>query len=252
MQSKTGKLKGKIGSFAKEREEFEQKRKQLQEEMAKQKQNMGKIRKSIRHNDIKLDPSMENDDETESNADDDVSIGPRKSRPSSRLMPSKSFRPSQTDSSEHSYRKTPIPTGPKISDWCYTNDDSPPPVIKAQDMYEEVRFLGRGAYGTVDLVKNREDNRLYAVKSMLITSKSEETQYMHEVTIMKSNRHPYVVQIHDVFLIAQPRRLFMVLHYCEGGDLGKVISHASKTNTPISESNILKWMCQVSSGHAVW
>lgn len=45
--TKAGKLRGKIGTFAREREEFEQKKKELQEEMMKEKQNMGRIRRGM-------------------------------------------------------------------------------------------------------------------------------------------------------------------------------------------------------------
>jgi hypothetical protein len=147
MNTKAGKLRGKLGSFAKEREEFEQKKKELEEEMFREKQNMGKIRKGLRGNDLNL--------ETHS-IDDDDGVNRRN-------RSSKNLKNSLTDSSTELLLKAPpIPSGPKISDWCYIGPlDSAPPVIKCQELYEDVRFLGRGAYGTVDLVKNREDNRLY-------------------------------------------------------------------------------------------
>jgi hypothetical protein len=55
-----------------------------------------------------------------------------------------------------------IPSGSRISDWCYTGSlDSAPPVVKTKDIYENVRLLGRGAFGEVNLVKNIEDNKMY-------------------------------------------------------------------------------------------
>lgn len=54
-----------------------------------------------------------------------------------------------------------IPTGPRISDWCFTGAmDSAPPIVKSREMYENIRLLGRGAFGEVNLVKNVEDNKL--------------------------------------------------------------------------------------------
>lgn len=144
MTTKAGKLRGKLGSFAKEREEFEQKKKELEEQMHREKQNMGKIRRGLRGNDLNLETTDE----------DDEYYGKR-------VKNSKSVKNSQNDSTDQLLKAPPIPSGPKISDWCYVGPlDSSPPVIKSQELYEEVRFLGRGAYGTVDLVKNREDNKL--------------------------------------------------------------------------------------------
>lgn len=146
MNSKAGKLRGKLGSFAKEREEFEQKKRELEEEMHREKQNMGKIRKGLRGNDLNLD-THQNDE------DDDNAV--------KRVRSMRNQKNAQSESSDQLLKAPPIPSGPKISDWCYIGAiDSSPPLVKSQELYEEVRFLGRGAYGTVDLVKNREDNKL--------------------------------------------------------------------------------------------
>ena len=54
-----------------------------------------------------------------------------------------------------------MPTGPRVSDWCFTSSfDSMPPVVKSRELYENVRLLGRGSFGEVNLVKNVEDNKL--------------------------------------------------------------------------------------------
>ena len=155
MSSKAGKLRGKLGSFAKEREEFEQKKRELQGEMDKEKQNMGKIRKGLRGNDLKIQ-SNDSDDGAGSNVEEE--IGGRRIRG---LKPRKSAAETLTISTECLPKMPPIPTGSRLSDWAYTGTvDSSPPVLKQQELYEEVRFLGRGAYGTVDLVKNRDNNVL--------------------------------------------------------------------------------------------
>jgi hypothetical protein len=54
-----------------------------------------------------------------------------------------------------------IPSGQRVSDWCFTGSlDTTPPVVKNYDLYETVRLLGRGAFGDVNLVKNKDDNKL--------------------------------------------------------------------------------------------
>eukprot|EP01042_Synura_sphagnicola_P003026 gene3026-3710_t len=35
------------------------------------------------------------------------------------------------------------------------------------------------------------------------------------------------------------------MHFCEAGDLGKTIAHAQKTNNPLPEAQILRWIPQL-------
>mmetsp|Transcript_23197 Transcript_23197/g.34028 ORF Transcript_23197/g.34028 Transcript_23197/m.34028 type:complete len:974 (+) Transcript_23197:241-3162(+) len=234
--SKAGKLRGKIGAFAREREEFEQKKRELQEEMNKEKHNMGKIRKGMRGNDIKMDT------ETDDVSPDENNVPKLQSKKSMRHV----YKSTETPSPDTLAKVPPIPSCPKVSDWAYTGDiNSSPPVVKSQELYEDVRFLGRGSYGTVDLVKNREDNRLYASKTLLLQHKSEEKAFLHEVKYLRAHRHPFIVHLHDVFMSIHPKKVFLIMHYCEGGDLGKVITMTERNKTFLQENQVLKWISQV-------
>jgi hypothetical protein len=146
--SKAGKLKGKLGAFAKEREEFEQKRKELQHEMAVEKHNMGMIRKGKTH-EMKLDGD-ENDFEEHEHV----------SRKASVKITGKITAKGSHEVADNT-KNVIMPSGSRLSDWCYTSDlDSMPPTIKSQTLYEEIRFIGRGAFGNVDLYKNIDDSKL--------------------------------------------------------------------------------------------
>lgn len=66
--------------------------------------------------------------------------------------------------SNQNLRPPAIPSGPKISDWCYTGAlDSQPPTVKSNTLYETIRLLGRGAFGDVNLVKIPGENKLYGL-----------------------------------------------------------------------------------------
>lgn len=70
---------------------------------------------------------------------------------------------STSNMSNQNLRPPAIPSGPKISDWCYTGAlDSQPPTVKANTLYETIRLLGRGAFGDVNLVKIPGENKLYS------------------------------------------------------------------------------------------
>jgi hypothetical protein len=180
MSAQAQKMRSRLAAYAKEREAFEQKKKELDEEMVRSRLNMGKIQKGLRNNEIieePIDISLPNP----------VEPSPKKgSSPSKFATPSSSQkaksrptpRPTNTGRTNRSGAddsKTPrsvadttcppqaviIPSGPRVSEWCYSGQiDSDPPVVKANDIYEVVRLLGRGAFGDVNLVKCTEDNRL--------------------------------------------------------------------------------------------
>ena len=58
--------------------------------------------------------------------------------------------------------QTPIMSiNSRVSDWCYTGAfDSVPPYGKSGDVYDFVRWLGRGSFGEVSLIKSKEENHL--------------------------------------------------------------------------------------------
>ncbi len=97
----------------------------------------------------------------------------------------------------------------------------------------------------------------YASKTLLLQHKSDEKGFLHEVKFLRQHRHPFVIHLHDVFMSTHPRyplypnfltigrKVFLIMHYCEGGDLGKVISMAGKNNQPLQELQVVKWISQV-------
>ena len=275
--TKSDKLKKKMAMIAKEREEYELQKQAMKSDIEYMGQKERDItdnsssRKYPSHNEdefsIKMLPKAKHTESASSRkAEDDDSDTPssvkrfRKRRKShsavtgagsyNRVSPHVSQTTSSTElsfnssTSEHPH---PVPSGKKISDWCYSADpNSIPPVIKGQqNLYVDVRFLGRGAYGTVDLIKNKEENKLYAVKTLLVKGKDDQKAFLHEVKYLR-NRHPFIIHLHDAFITTQPKKVYLVMHYCEGGDLGKVISMAVKGKQPITEVQIFKWLSQIS------
>ena len=121
---------------------------------------------------------------------------------------------------------TAIPTCPRLSDWCYTGPlESMPPVVKEQNLYEVTRLLGRGAFGEVSLAKNKEDNKLFAIKTMLCVQDRNLQEALMEVRYLRLNRHACIIDICDGFLTDKTAKvLHITMSYCEAGDLGKIIA----------------------------
>lgn len=86
--------------------------------------------------------------------------------------------------------------------------------------FAEMRLLGAGAFGKVVLVRHKATGELYAMKTMekakfkaqKITSKAHSEQF-----ILRTTRHPFVVQLHFAFQCSYFWAL--VMEYCPNGDL---------------------------------
>ncbi|CAJ1377471.1 unnamed protein product [Effrenium voratum] len=98
-------------------------------------------------------------------------------------------------------------------------NDSETPTVSIED-FAEMRLLGEGAFGKVVLVRHKETGELYAMKTMekakfkaqKITSKAHSEQF-----ILRTTRHPFVVQLHFAFQCSYFWAL--VMDYCPNGDL---------------------------------
>lgn len=93
--------------------------------------------------------------------------------------------------------------------------------IEADD-FEHLRCLGKGAFGTVLLVKQRTTGRLYAQKQFkkasLVVHKRLVEQTKTERSILESvNRHPFVVKLFYAF--QDHDKLYLILEYAQGGEL---------------------------------
>lgn len=51
-------------------------------------------------------------------------------------------------------------------------------------------------------------------------------------------RHPCVIDIHDAFQVANPKTVYIVMAYCECGDLSDVIRATKGNNKTLSESQV--------------
>jgi hypothetical protein len=196
--SKTEKMRGRLASIQKDREEFERQRKELEADMNVGRTNMSKINKGLRNNAILEEPIVV-DTHIGGGAHGTPHHG-HSSKPVSERTPHLSTRehgggfganasstPTTVPSTSFSMNGnvTPthatmmlagagnagtaspgsmlniMPSGPRVSEWCYSAPlESAPPTVKSREMYENVRLLGRGSFGEVNLVKNVEDNKL--------------------------------------------------------------------------------------------
>ncbi|XP_073333314.1 serine/threonine-protein kinase Nek1 isoform X3 [Pagrus major] len=109
--------------------------------------------------------------------------------------------------------------------------------------YEKVKKIGEGSFGKAVLVKSKEDGHQYVIKEIGISgmSSKERQESRKEVAVLANMSHPNIVQYKESF--EEGGCLYIVMDYCEGGDLFKKIN--SQKGVLFSEEQILDWFVQI-------
>ncbi|CAI2380428.1 unnamed protein product [Moneuplotes crassus] len=87
--------------------------------------------------------------------------------------------------------------------------------------FSVIKLLGTGSFGEVYLVEKRTSGKLYAMKILKkdrIIGKNLTRYALTERNVMSISNHPFIVSLQYAFQTED--RLFLVMDYCPGGDLG--------------------------------
>ncbi|CCF47865.1 hypothetical protein CH063_00700 [Colletotrichum higginsianum] len=119
--------------------------------------------------------------------------------------------------------------------------------------FEPLRCLGKGTYGTVLLVKQRNTGRLYAQKQFkkasLTVHKKLIEQTKTERQILESvNRHPFVVKLYYAFQDLE--KLYLILEYGQGGELFTHLSTEKMFAEPVAAFYMGEMLLAISHLHS--
>ncbi|XDC78725.1 hypothetical protein R6Z07F_009898 [Ovis aries] len=114
------------------------------------------------------------------------------------------------------------------------------------DQYDMIKAIGEGAFGKAYLAKRKSDSEPCVIKEinfekMPIQGKEASKK---EVILLAEMKHPNIVTFFNSF--QENNRLFIVMEYCDGGDLMKRIRR--QRGVLFSEDQILSWFVQISLG----
>ncbi|KAM6269909.1 serine/threonine-protein kinase Nek1 isoform 2-T3 [Porphyrio hochstetteri] len=111
------------------------------------------------------------------------------------------------------------------------------------DKYIKVRKIGEGSFGKAILVKAKENGQHYVIKEINISkmSNKEREESRREVAVLANMKHPNIVLYRESF--EENGCLYIVMDYCEGGDLFKKIN--AQKGILFSEDQILDWFVQI-------
>ncbi len=79
-------------------------------------------------------------------------------------------------------------------------------------------------------------------------SDKEKQQLVAEVNILRELNHPHIVRYYDRIIDKQKQIIYIIMEYCEQGDLAQVIKACRKHQDGIAEDVIWKIMTQITLG----
>ncbi|KAB0343657.1 hypothetical protein FD754_020583 [Muntiacus muntjak] len=114
------------------------------------------------------------------------------------------------------------------------------------DQYDVIKAIGEGAFGKAYLAKRKSDSEHCVIKEINFEKMpiQEKEASKKEVILLAKMKHPNIVTFFSSF--QENNRLFIVMEYCDGGDLMKRIRR--QRGVLFSEDQILSWFVQISLG----
>ncbi|XP_070937393.1 serine/threonine-protein kinase Nek5 isoform X4 [Macaca nemestrina] len=114
------------------------------------------------------------------------------------------------------------------------------------DKYDVIKAIGKGAFGKAYLAKGKSDSKHCVIKEINFEKMpiQEKEASKKEVILLAKMKHPNIVAFFNSF--QENGRLFIVMEYCDGGDLMKRINR--QRGVLFSEDQILGWFVQISLG----
>lgn len=73
----------------------------------------------------------------------------------------------------------------------------------------------------------------------------EKQLVVSEVNILRELRHPFIVRYYDRIIDKASTRIYIVMEFCEGGDLGRVIRKCKRDSTFLEEDFVWKCFAQM-------
>lgn len=87
--------------------------------------------------------------------------------------------------------------------------------------YQTIRDLGAGSFGSVKLVRKRDDSQMLAMKTVTLNrlTQKEKDNALNEVRLLASIQIPYVIGYKGSLFDSDTNSLCILMEYADGGDL---------------------------------
>lgn len=117
------------------------------------------------------------------------------------------------------------------------------------DKYTKLEQIGKGSFGTVHKIRRKSDGQIMVWKELDYGSMSDKEKQLvvGEVNILRELRHPYILRYHDRIIDKKSTKLYIIVEFCEKGDLRHLIKRAKASRTHVHEDRIWKYFAQILS-----
>ncbi|ORX59336.1 kinase-like protein [Piromyces finnis] len=105
------------------------------------------------------------------------------------------------------------------------------------DKYELLEVIGSGSFGMIRKIRRKKDNKILVRKEIDFRkmNEKERKQLVTEVNILRDLHHPNIVKYYERIIDKENYLIYIIMEYCEGGDLAVLIQKCRKEKTMIPE-----------------
>ncbi|OII74591.1 uncharacterized protein cubi_00144 [Cryptosporidium ubiquitum] len=115
-----------------------------------------------------------------------------------------------------------------------------------QEDYEEIEEIGRGCFGTVHKIRRKSDGRVFVWKKICYENmtQQEKIQIVNEVNVLRKLSHRNIIKYIDRIIDKQNQQIYIVMEYCDEGDLGNILKK-KKLGISIDEEDVISIFVQL-------
>ncbi|CAD8062818.1 unnamed protein product [Paramecium sonneborni] len=122
--------------------------------------------------------------------------------------------------------------------------------VSSPEGYRFHKLLGKGSFGEVYFATRKLDGEQYAIKTLCkekVFTKNLTRYAQTEKNVLSVMKHPFIVRLHAAF--QNSSKLFMVLDFCPGGDLGNLLTKYVKFSEDVARFYICEIILALESLH---
>ena len=108
--------------------------------------------------------------------------------------------------------------------------------VDVKNHYEIIKKLGEGSYGKTYKVKNKDSSDIRAMKQMDKVKIPDMNLFKNEINIMSILDHPNIIKLYEIF--EDEKYFYLIIEYCEGGELLHRIRERNEKGNPFKEKEI--------------
>ncbi|XP_061742855.1 serine/threonine-protein kinase Nek2 [Nerophis ophidion] len=113
--------------------------------------------------------------------------------------------------------------------------------------YQVLNTIGSGSYGKCQKIRRRSDGKVLVWKELDYgtMAESEKQMLVSEVNLLRELKHPNIVRYYDRIIDRTNTTLYIVMEYCQGGDLASLIAQCVRERRYLEERFILRVTAQL-------